>query len=172
MIHQLLPPNPNAAPKKKLRGRGRYIRKMLTEATTQRVGAGHSEWYDQWHYHADWDGYGNLGWPLRETILRALATAFDRFAKQLPELNKLYQIWIYMNAGDSGQDAVFVHTPNPNQSEFPLVFDEATWGVPALSNYFEGLLPGYRIRAGTQKWMGADIYFVYSPDVGIALEPE
>jgi hypothetical protein len=170
MIQLLLPSNPKAAPKKKFRGRGSYIRKVLAEASTQAIGIGHSTWYDQWHYHADWDGYGNLCWRIRATILHALATAFERFVKQLQELNKPYQVWIYLNASDSGQDAVFVHTQNPNQSEFPVIFEEVHWGLPELSDYFNDLIPGYDLRAGTQNWMGADIYFIYSPGFGIPLE--
>ncbi len=107
---------------------------------------------------------------MREPHLRALAKLFDKFAKQLHHFSKPYQLWIYLNAGDSAGDALFVHTPNLNQSEFPLIFKNARWNVSKIEEYFGNLLPEYEFQAGTEIWRGADIYFVYAKGAGIPLK--
>jgi hypothetical protein len=74
-------------------------------------------------------------------------------------------------ADDAAFDAVFIHTPNPHGDNFPKVFEGAEWGVLDLSRFFEALLPGYRLCAGTVARDGERYYFVYSPDHGVPLEP-
>jgi hypothetical protein len=65
------------------------------------------------HWHADWAGMGNLsrrdrtaGWP------------------------RPHQCWLLIDARDSSQDAVFLHTPNPNADNFPCVFAGTAWDAP------------------------------------------
>ncbi len=92
MIQDLLPPNPRMVPKKKLRGRKRYVRKVLKIAANYDLETTKSDWYDGWHYHPDRHGYGNLGWRMRAPHLEALATAFVRWAEQLVHFHKPYQL--------------------------------------------------------------------------------
>lgn len=167
MLHKLLPPNPKEAPRKKLRGLRGYFRGVFNKAASFNLDVSDGAWYDFWHYHPDWEGYGNLNWPMRARHIDAPALLFTRFASQLSQYPKPYQLWIYLDVNDAAQDAVFVHTPNPNRDDFPMVADSAEWGLSEVSAYFERLLPGCRLRAG--RWGNSGLC-VYSPDVGISLE--
>lgn len=166
MLHRLLPPNRKEAPRKKLRGIKRYFRRLFSKVEALELDVSEGAWYNFWHYHPDWYGYGNLNWPMRARHLEALAKAFGRFAQQLATSSRPYQLWIYLDANDSSQDAVYIHTPNPH-SEFPRVMEWADWGCSEVSEYFEALLPGIRLRAG--RWKSAE-YYLYATDIGIALE--
>jgi len=170
MIYNLLPPNQEAAPKKKLRGRGRYIRKILAIAETFPIDVSDASWYDRWHYHPDWHGYGNLSWRLRKAHLHAMTKAYGNFAKQLSGYKNQYQLYLYLDSSDSSQDAVFIHTPNPNGNSFPVKYDDVEWGIPNIAEYFEASLPNYRFRSGKMNWRGADVYFIYSPEFGVSIE--
>lgn len=97
-----------------------------------------------------------------------LAKVYSKFAQQLTQLNKPYQLWILLDCRDASQDAVYVHTPNPNADNFPLLLDSVEWGIGDLSRYFEDMLPGCHLRAG--RMGGSGPYLLYSPEYGIALE--
>lgn len=168
MLQYLLPPNRKEALRKKLRGLKQYFRQVFSQADSCRLDVSDSDWYDFWHYHPDRYGYGNLNWPMRARHSEALAKVFDRYAQQLHEFKKPYQLWIWLDIRNASQDAVFVHSPNPNHDDFPLVVDGAEWGISEVSQHFEGLLPGYRLRAG--RFGESDSYFVYCPDVGLSIE--
>lgn len=40
-----------------------------------------------------------------------------------------YQTWIYINKEDGSQDAIYFHTQNPHNSQFPLRFSDIKWGI-------------------------------------------
>lgn len=163
MLAHLLPPTRREAPRKKLRGKKRYFRRVCARAEALSLSVGDEDWYDLWHYHPDWYGYGNRSWAMRARHLEAVAYA--QCARQLSRFSQPYQLWIYLDAHDASQDAVYVHSPNPNRSNFPLVFDGAEWGVSEVAQFFADLLPGYRLMAA--RLPGG--YLVCSPDVGLPL---
>lgn len=44
-----------------------------------------------------------------------------------------YQVFASVTPADSASDAVFVHTPNPNQTPFPMTpLGDRTWCLPPL----------------------------------------
>ena len=120
---------------KKFRGKKKYYRKLTKEVANFRLElGGPNDWYDLWHQHFDWDGRGNLSRRDRNQHLKALFTAFDNVVEQLNDYHDPYQTWIFISAHDSGQDAIYFHTPNPNKDNFPYTFDGFVWGknIPEL----------------------------------------
>jgi hypothetical protein len=91
MIQDLLKSRPQLAPSKKLRGKRGYFRSLVREAETRELNSSESSWFDEWHHHIDWDGYGNLNWAMRRAYLAALAGVFDVFARRLAGFEKPYQ---------------------------------------------------------------------------------
>ncbi len=170
MINRLLPTKKSRAQKKKFRGQNRYFKKLFEKAASLTIDIGDSDWYDQWHSHIDWDGYGNLRWRFRLLHLQALAVSFKRCAEQLEHFRKPYQLYLYLNSGNSQDDGVFLHTENPNRSEFPCIFEDSTWSENEVSGFFQELLPEYSFRAGTQCWQGQQIYLIYAKGIGIPIE--
>lgn len=145
----------------------RYFRSVFRQAESYTLDVGQCSWFDYMHYHPDRWGYGNLGWRMRARHLEALAKVFDRFARELSRFERPYQLWIYLDVHDASYDAVFIHSPNPNHGNFPMVLEHVEWGIDEVSTYFESLLRGHRLRAG--RWGDSNSYYVYSPDVGVSL---
>lgn len=133
MLHELLPPNRKEAPRKKLRGVRRYFRGVFSKVESFTLDVTDGVWYDFWHYHPDWYGYGNLNWSMRARHLEALARSFGRFAQQLSQFHEPYQLWIYLDVQDAAQDAVYVHTPNPNRDDFPMVAEPSGASARSLA---------------------------------------
>jgi hypothetical protein len=174
-LQQLLPVNHADAPRKKFRHKKRYIRQILAKAAQADAGVSDSSWYYHSHYHADWRGHGNLGWRMRAVHLKALSIVFARYTEQLANFNKPYELLIYLDGRTSAYDAVYVNSPNP-YGKFPTDHSAVKWGIPALSEYFESLLPGYKFRAGKSQFHDPEdnitttTYYIYSPGIGVSLE--
>jgi len=115
---------------KKLRGGRRYYRALTSRAESFRIDLSETSWYDLWHTHFDWCGYGRRGRRHRRPHLEALFTAFGRALDQAKESRKPVQVFVSIaSVAECEQDALYVHTPNPNGTPFPYRFNGVVWGV-------------------------------------------
>ncbi|MCE9638260.1 MAG: hypothetical protein K8T90_21370 [Planctomycetes bacterium] len=115
-------------PRKKVRGRRRYYRALQRKAAQFQVEL--DGWYDHHHWHVDWPGLGNLSRSERLQHLAALFVMFRRALAQTATWAQPHQCWLQIDAHDSSQDAVFLHTPNPNADNFPHGFGDLDWECP------------------------------------------
>jgi hypothetical protein len=81
---------------------------------------GPKSWFDLWHTHVDWDGEGNKDWGKRKEFLDKLIKLFGQFKSELKKYPHDFQLWVTIDDKDSGQDAVYIHTKNPNGDNFPI----------------------------------------------------
>ena len=77
-------------------------------------------WFDNWHLHFDWRGYGNDSFKRRKPHLDKLFRHFDLLLEKTKQLKTNFQLYAILLDFDSYNDALFLHTPNPNNTEFPL----------------------------------------------------
>jgi hypothetical protein len=54
---------------------------------------------------------------------------FRRLLAQTAGWTQPYQCWLQIDPADSSQDAVYLHAPNPNGSEFPIEFEWVQWNA-------------------------------------------
>ena len=177
-VAALLPPHPYKSSglrhqgRRRFRGQKRYYQQIQRKAQDFRPDLSAGHWYDFWHYHADWPGYGNQGWKHRRSHIQALCTVFRTFAQDTSEYDQPYQLWLYLDREDAGQDGVYFHTPNPNGggTHFPAKPAGVQWGLPALEQFLSGQC-GFALRAGVEARTGGHyMYYVYSPAHGQPLE--
>lgn len=102
-----------------------YYFKLQNEARSFRVDLPGKEWCDHWHTHFDWDGFGNLNWAHRRRHLKALLVALQRARQELLACGRPYQLFATVYPRSSADDGLYVHTENPNGTEFPLDFGYA-----------------------------------------------
>lgn len=124
-------------------------------------------WFDLWHTHFDWFGYGNHSFDKRKPHLDKLFRHFELLKQKASELKTDYQIWATILDNDSASDALYLHTPNPNRDNFPWALNklksENTLTNQKLIKYLDEL-------DGFEKLYGeADEAFcvVYKKDVGL-----
>jgi hypothetical protein len=168
-------PLPGSGPTRKFRGKRRYFRGVAKRAAAFSVAPGPDSWWDLWHYHADWRGWGNLRWSYRRAHLRALSAIFNAICEARTQFSTPFQAWVLLADDGSGGDATYLHTPNKNSDNFPLVLDRMHWETvrdPELTSLFPATLS---LRVGrssscSDRADGRGSWFIYSPDVGEPLE--
>ncbi|HET9955562.1 MAG TPA: hypothetical protein VFQ61_13705 [Polyangiaceae bacterium] len=166
-------------PRRRFRGKKRYFRRVLRDAASFQLEHADGGWWNLWHYHADWFGWGNKRWRYRREHLRALALVFLRICKDAAEFTGPFQTWIYLSGRDAGEDATYLHTPNSNHSPFPMVpHGDVDWDCEPLLPLFRDLLPELPLRIGMCRVFDGyaepprvtTSFFIYSPGVGVPLE--
>jgi hypothetical protein len=168
-------------PRRRFRGKKRYFRRVRRDAGSFRLEDQGNGWWDLWHYHADWPGWGNLSWRYRKDHIRALVSVFKAIALNTDVLTTPFQTWIYLSGRDAGEDATYLHTPNVNNTPFPLpMVGEINWEHTELQPLFADLLPSLPLRIGESRLFDeyaepprvVTSFFIYSPVVGVPLENE
>jgi hypothetical protein len=149
--------HPGNAPRKKFRGKRRYFRRVRRDAESFELEVGADAWWDLWHYHADWPGWGNRGWRYRRAHLQALCTIFQKICDARDRFAVKFQAWILLDGEDAGQDATFLHTPNANGKPFPLTPPDLEWGAsPDLTDAVKSFLPGLELKFGWSRSSSED----------------
>jgi hypothetical protein len=87
-------------------------------------------WYDFWHQHLDWNSDGNRSWRDRQRHLTAEFLLLRRLMDQTREWKTPHQVWCQIYPMDSGEDAIWMHTPNPHSNPFPFDFEGVEWQAP------------------------------------------
>jgi hypothetical protein len=166
-------------PRKKFRGKRRYFRNLRKRALQFTLRVEERTWWHYWHYHADWRGWGNLGWSYRLPHIEALCEVFRTIARSAPRFPTEFQAWILLNGEDAGQDAVFLHSPNPHDTPFPVDPPEIASDDAALGRAFSSLLPEMKLRFGWSRNLYVDdgvercatTYWVWAEGIGLPLWP-
>jgi len=110
-----------------------YYARLWREARSYRVDMARKRWCDLSHQHFDWEGFGDRSWRDRRRHLAVLLSAFRRAQVELSRFQGEYQLFASITPGDSGSDAVYVHTPNPNGTPFPMESNgERIYQLPSL----------------------------------------
>lgn len=126
-------------------------------------------WFDLWHTHFDWRGYGNNSFKKRKPHLDKLFRHFELLIERAENLKTDYQIWATLLDRDSSSDALFLHTPNPNHDNFPWkikgLSEESNLTNLELEKYLRNL-NGYRIFYGQAE---ENFCVIFKDKVGIAL---
>jgi hypothetical protein len=169
----MFPPT-RRGPRKKLRGKRRHLSAIYKDAERFSLDVREDNWWDFWHRHLDWDGYGNTSPRLRKAYLAALLTMLVRAGQQLADAGRCFQVFVCLDVDDAGQDAIYVHTPNPNGPNFPYMAEATVWGDAMLEAELSKLLPEVDLRAGHRRWTDDDgprhTVVIYSPRIGVPLE--
>ena len=135
---------------KKIRGKRRYFRNLQKkqQPSAHPLDFSSDSWFDFWHVHLDFDGFGNGHLKMRKAHVQALFHLMDELNAALQTWGQPYQLWIELSRLDAGLDAVFIHTNNPNDDNFPftdLTLTEPTERLPDYLQTIEGL-EQYQIR--------------------------
>ena len=109
---------------KKHRGLRRYYRNLAIVNDFDKIpwfsSNNSGNWVDNWHHHFDWYGYGNNSFRRRKPHIDKLFRHFDLVVNKTRNLNSNFQLYVVLLDFDSASDALFLHNPNPNNSQFPF----------------------------------------------------
>ena len=109
---------------KKHRGNKRYYRNLAIENDIDKFTwldlSSTDTWKKNWHQHFDWYGYGNESFKRRKPHLDKLFRHLDILVDKTKNLQSDFQLYTVLLDFHSSSDALFLHTPNPNNSQFPF----------------------------------------------------
>jgi hypothetical protein len=104
-------------------------------------------------------GKGNKSSEKRKSSLRGLIRTFNSVERQVKSWEKPHQIWIIVDPADSGQDAIYLHTPNPNKKNYPYEYDGVLWGGSRLPQWITQEFSQTRFKLGRSKYKGNVLYW-------------
>lgn len=148
---------------KKFRGKRRYFRNLQKEAATKhlRLDFGKASWFDIWHSHLDILGHGNRSIKIRREHIKAHIALYESLLKRLGNFEKPFQSWIEIDDQDAGSDAVYIHSPNPNEDNFPLKIANVNWLIE-LPTYFKDLIDPKKFEVGQYRWESVTYFLIQS----------
>ncbi|WP_050677798.1 hypothetical protein [Exiguobacterium acetylicum] len=131
---------------KKFRGKRRYFKNLELEFKSFSSPAyiDPDDWFNDWHTHPDFYGHGNASLRIRKAHLRIAISAMQDMRQKLEQKQIEHQVYITIVLEDASQDALHVHTPNPDGTPFPL---ERIQSYPLASHvptWVTELFPGNR----------------------------
>lgn len=132
---------------RKHRGLKRYYKNLSIENDLDKatwLAFNNSEtWFDNWHRHFDWKGYGNNSFKRRIPHLDKLFRHFDILVDRTKKLKTDFQLYIVLLDFNSSSDALFLQKPNPNNNQFPFKISDlqftTTLTNKQLDNYINNL---------------------------------
>jgi hypothetical protein len=128
------------------------------------------DWFDLWHTHVDWRGEGNGRPDIRRECVRELFAAWSRIESlAAADLKRPWQSWLIFDTADSGQDAVYLHTSNPNRDNYPYRFEGVTWGADPPHWLAEFLTD--TMEVGRSEFEGGELFWVRRAGVTDLLRP-
>lgn len=108
----------------------RQERKALRDLEIRDIEKG---WFDLWHTHPDWRSKGNR-FPKNRKAVAAITYRLLLRAEELAATRKEpIQVFAIL-CEDTGSNAVYLHTPNPNGTPFPCELEATDWGLKELPN--------------------------------------
>lgn len=148
---------------KKFRGKRRYFHNLQKEAAAEplQLDFGKDSWFNLWHTHLDFYGYGNRSIKIRRAHIKAHIALYESLQERLETFEKPFQSWVEIDDRDAGSDAVYIHTPNPNEDNFPLKIANVNWAVE-IPYYFRGLIDPEKFDTGYYRWESETGFIIQS----------
>lgn len=111
---------------KKFRGKRRYFRRLSHESrfATHELSLAPDSWFNHWHTHLDFYGYGNKNIRVRRQHLQASLALMLDAEQHLRQANIPHQVWMTVSLDDAAFDSVAIHTQNPEGSAFPYMITD------------------------------------------------
>lgn len=119
-----------------------------------------TSWFDYWHCHVDWEGKGNKRPENREATIALGLEIFEMVEEFKQRVEGPIQSWWFIHE-QSYEDAIYLHSPNENDTPYPYDFKGVQWGATA-SDYLNGLLSNSKYKVGTLKNEYGTTYVVAS----------
>ncbi|WP_232311309.1 hypothetical protein [Robertmurraya korlensis] len=105
---------------------------------------------------------------IRREHIKAHLALYNKLLIQLETFDKPYQSWICIHEEDPISDAVYIHSPNPNDNHFPLKINELKWDC-VIPNTFKDIINLNKFNVAFYKSEYEELYYIQSKEHGIKL---
>ena len=140
---------------KRKRGLKRYYKSLTTKIDLDEIARlcidNPNPWFKSQHLHFDRRGYGNDSFNRRKPHLDKLFRHFEFLVEKAKKSKADFQLYAVLLDYHSSSDALFLHTPDPDNNQFPFKVSDlqpaSTLANKSLNEYIDHL-DGYQIRYG------------------------
>jgi len=94
-----------------------YVRKRIEKLD---LSGGPKSWFDLWHIHLPENAVDDPYRPTNKQDVLDLMQIYDEMRSALAKFTKAYQLFILIDENCYRENAVYIHTENPNRTPFPL----------------------------------------------------
>ena len=116
-------------------------------------------WFDLWHTHVDWSAQAEHAPERCSHHFLELFTIWDEVDRIGCQLKTPWQSWVLIDPVSPSEDAVYLHTLNPNQDNFPYPFEDVKWGVE-LPVWLTEYVSNMNVEMGRSEPTGDVLYWV------------
>lgn len=120
-------------------------KRMMDRAKLAEIRVTPESWFNHWHTHSDWAGYGNSTPEARRKSVAALIEKLRAVLIEATSYPGDLQSYACIFP-DSSNDLVALHSEN-GSGNYPFDFDEVEWDVP-IPELFEGMINLSKARVG------------------------
>ena len=143
----------------------RYLKRMTAYWGRQKIkstrsieGLDYSSWFDFWHTHPDWKSKGNRC-PQDRASVALITYELLLYAEKRAESRKApIQIFATI-CEDTGRNAIYLHSENPNGRPFPEPFPNVIWGATQPSE-LAGIVDLETHEIGRSEYSGEIDYII------------
>ena len=135
-----------------------HFRKALAAAIRDTRKRQVSGWFDLWHTHIDWKSKGNRFPENRAMVARLTYELLLATEAHFAPRSEAIQIFAVI-CEDTGSNAVYVHTENPNGAAFPYDLSHVEWGAPEPPELI-GAIDGATYESGRKRFDDGQIDYV------------
>lgn len=116
-------------------------------------------WFSYWHTHPDWKSKGNKCPENRQSAIE-LSYRLLLVAENLCEQRSdTIQCWATI-CEDTGSNAIYLHTENPNGTPYPYAFDGYEWNIEAENPILSKVVNLSTHEVGKLTWPEEIIYII------------
>jgi hypothetical protein len=99
-----------------------------------------------------------------------LIELFTQLKSELKQYSKDYQLWILIDEQDSGEDAVYIHSENPNENNFPLLVENVR---PDIENEkLKAFIDSLNLTVVQVNTLEGKLFYLFDEKAGIPLTKE
>jgi hypothetical protein len=130
---------------------------------------GQNSFFDFWHIHYDFKGKGNGSFKIRIKYIQEGFRIYDALKEKLKNYPHSFQLWIGIDEEESGDDGVYLHTPNPNNDYFPHLTENKQF--QSCKNLdLRNLIDKSGFKVIQTRNFDTNYYMLYKQEIGIGIE--
>ena len=125
-------------------------------------------WFDLWHLHLEESENIHLNSKNLEGYLKVLIDHFNFFRVKLEKFPKPFQLWIEIDEEEFTQNAVYIHSTNPNHDNFPIQYGSNN-NIRLKNQNIESFMLGQGLSFKAIQTVNGNIFCFYDVNFGVPL---
>lgn len=115
-------------------------------------------WFDYWHTHPDWNFKGNRSNEMKAWVASITIDLLGVIEDVTESESSRLQVWATL-CENTGDNAIYIHSENPNGTPYPHEFVNVEWGVSEPVEA-EGLINQNTHEIGRAKYEEEIVYYL------------